>query len=44
MVSYVRSFIRMIRGFRDESRIRALYNSLYTRSDTPKTLGTKIRG
>lgn len=44
MVSIVVSFIRLIRGFIEESRVRAMYRGMYAGSDTPKTLGTKIRG
>lgn len=44
MVSVVISFIRMIRGFIEDSRVRAMYRGMYAGYDTPKTLGTKIRG
>ena len=44
MVSIVIAFIRLIRGFIEESRVRAMYRGMYAGCDTPKTLGTKIRG
>lgn len=44
MVSIVVSFIRLIRGFIQESRVRAMYRGMYVGLDMPKTLGTKIRG
>lgn len=44
MVSIIVSFIRLIRGFIQESRVRAMYRGMYAGCDKPKTLGTKIRG
>lgn len=44
MVSIVISFVRLIRGFIEESRVRAMYRGMYAGCDLPKTLGTKIRG
>lgn len=44
MVSVIISFIRLIRGFIEDSRVRAMYRGMYAGCDLPKTLGTKIRG
>lgn len=44
MVSIVISFVRLLRGFIEESRARAMYRGMYAGCDLPKTLGTKIRG
>lgn len=44
MVMLLVSFVRLIRGFIQESRVRAMYRGMYAGCETPKTLGTKIRG
>lgn len=44
MVSVIISFIHLIRGFIEDSRVRAMYRGMYAGCETPKTLGTKIRG
>lgn len=44
MVMLLVSFIRLMRGFIEESRVRAEYRGMYVGFDMPKTLGTKIRG